>query len=314
MIKYVRILLVFSILLTAIPCAVFVKNGEKQTASSTPESRFSIPVTVLIMNKSDSSLSEIPLDEYLAGCVLAQMPCSFETEALKCQAILARTYVLYHLYHQKPLYENPQSYFSPAEAEEFYGENYQKALSRATTAVKETDGLVLTYKNAPIVTAFHPISPGFTESAKDIWGLDLSYLSSVESPHDADSPQGVQTVKISKTELFSRLCAFTQTDEEGEFSIEIKEKSPHGTVLSLKFFANATKKEITGADFAEIFGLNSCNFTINFQDDFATITCLGGGHLVGLSQYGAHRMALSGDVYEEILNHYFPGVSLSDGQ
>ena len=308
--KYIRILLVFSLLLTAIPCAVFVKNDKKQTSSYIKKTGFSLPEKVQIMNETDSSLSEIPLDDYLAGCVLAQMPCDFEEEALKCQAIIARTYVLYHRHHNKKLSENPQSYFTSEEAKGFYGKDYEKALKRATNAVKETEGLVLTHKNSPIVTAYHPISSGYTESAKDIWGADLPYLLSVESPHDYDSPQGIQTIEMTEAELFSRLFAFVEMDYDTKATLRIKNKTSHGTVLALEISSEDIKKEIAGKDFAEIYSLNSCNFIISFDNGMCEITCHGGGHLVGLSQWGANQMALSGKNCEEILSHYFCGVSL----
>lgn len=308
--KYIRILLVFSILLTTIPCAVFLKNDKKEPAGSIEKTNFSLPSEIEIMNKTDSSLSEIPLDDYLIGCVLAQIPCNFEPEALKCQAIIARTYVYYHLYHKKSLSENPQSYFTYEEAREFYGENYQSALDKATLAVFETDGLVLTYENAPIVTAFHPVSYGFTESSEDIWGEEFPYLVSVKSPYDENSSQGIQEIKITKTEFFSRLCAYLDLKEDENMSFEINKKTNHNTVLSLEISNDSTKKEIAGTEFAEIFNTNSCNFTISITDNSATITCYGGGHLVGLSQCGANLMAVSQNTYEEILTHYFQGVSL----
>ncbi len=311
MAKYVRILLIFSILLTTIPCAVFLKNDKKEPAVSTEKNTFSLPAEIEIMNKNSSSLSQIPLNDYLIGCVMAQIPCNFETETLKCQAIIARTYVYYHLYHQKSLTENPQSYFTYEEAKDFYGENYQSALDRATLAVFETDGLVLTYENAPIVTAFHPFAYGYTESAGDIWGEEFPYLVSVESPYDENSTQGIEEIKITKTEFFSRLCAFLDIKETENMSFEVSRKTAHNTVLSLEISNGSTKKEIAGTKFAEIFNLNSCNFKISINTDLCIITCYGGGHLVGLSQLGSNLMAVSQSTYEEILTHYFQGVSLS---
>lgn len=315
MYRYLRIFIVFSLLFTVIPMGVFLNFKKKTPLPTEKTSAVSSPDTVRILNNQGGSLSEIPLDEYLAGCVMAQIPCTFEPEALKAQAVIARTYILYQKAHSNTGNDgNSQKYFTPDQAESFYGESYNEAYEKALTAVKETDGIYLSYENAPIVTAFHPISCGFTESAEDIWGVEIPYLVSVESTADKDADGFEQTLEISQQEIFSRLCAFFEADPVGEFSLKIKEKTKNGTVISLEFSQNDAKKEVTATDLANLLGLNSCNFTISENDDYFLITCHGGGHLVGLSQWGANSMALEGKTFEEILTHYFQGVSLSHAQ
>ena len=315
MYRYLRIFIVFSLLLTVIPMGVFLNTKEKTLISEEKKIEISLPEAVIILNKTDASPSEIPLDEYLAGCVMAQIPCTFEEEALKAQAVIARTYLLCQENHPESINtDDSQKYFTPDEAMEFYGESYEAAYEKAMNAVKETEGIYLSYENTPIVTAFHPVSSGFTESAADIFGVEIPYLVSVASPYDKEIDGFEQTVNISQQEVFSRLCAYYEADAVGEFSLEINKKTKNGTVISVEFAQNDIKKEVTATDFATLLGLNSCNFTISENIESFLITCHGCGHLVGLSQWGANSMALEGNSFEEILTHYFYGVSLSHAQ
>lgn len=310
MTKYIKILLIFSLLLTTIPLAVFIKNDNPKNITTTDKALYELDDYVKIMNNDGSVLSEIPVNDYLIGCVLAQIPCDFDLEALKCQAIIARTYIFYHQYHNKNPYTLKNSYFTEQEAKEFYKENYENALDKATLAVYETDGLILTYNNAPIVTAFHPVSAGYTESSEDIWGEPFDYLKSVRSQYDDDYRQNPQVIQMTAYEFYARLFSHYQYEAGENPQIEIKEMTKNKTVKSVVFFDEGIKKEITGGEFAEIFNLNSCNFHISIKDNLCVITCYGAGHLVGLSQWGSNNMALSGKSYEEILTFYFQGVSL----
>ena len=316
-----RIFVVMSVLIIVIPCGILIKNGDKASAVRSVTAPINSADKVVILSCDSGKLSEVSLDEYLAGCVMAQMPCDFESEALKAQAVICRTYIFARkLSFDKSLNGADvsdsgeyQDYFTSDEAKIFYGKAYEQAYSKALSAVKETDGIYISYNGRPAVTAFHPLSAGKTESAEEIWGISLPYLVSAKSESDREIEGFSQNVKISATELFSRLCAFLEIDADTEAisgcRLEISEKTENGTVLSLGFTINGEKKEVAARDFASILGLNSCNFDFVFVNDTCTITCRGCGHLVGLSQWGANSMAMSGSDFREILSHYFYGIS-----
>lgn len=305
---YLKIFAVFSAFALIIPCLVFIYPASFDENISGKESAISS------INYVNIGEEKIPVDEYITGCVLAQMPYTFHQQALMVQAVICRTLVYYNVLKngEKSDFSSLQSYYSPQKAEEVFGNSYDKAYERVYGCVEATKGVILTYEDLPIVTAFHPVSSGVTESSMDIFGEDIPYLASVESEADKNAENYKQEVSISKAEVFARLCAYFKVSEKGEFSLDIKSKAKNGTVTSFEFDSNGTKKEIAGKDFCRIFGLNSCNLTINEKDDYFEITCFGAGSLVGLSQYGANAMAQNGDNFEKILTHYFSGVCLTE--
>lgn len=312
---FFKILAAFSLILTAIPCAVFAlpesKASKSNTVSAQSKENFDVSEISKISSVSTKD-GEISTEEYLTGCVLAQMPADFHTEALKCQAVIARTSLYYNeIYGSEAI--GQQSFFTVQEAKTHYGEEYEKAYSSALDAVRQTEGEFLAFEGCPIVTAFHPISAGFTESSEDIFSKKLPYLTSVESPYDSLCGGFEQKITFSSEEFYSRLCAYFQLEKPqsiSECNFEITDKTKNGSVISFAFLYKNEKKEATGIDFARIFGLNSCCFDITFDNNLVTAVCKGGGHLVGLSQWGADYLAKKGDTYKEILYRYFSGASV----
>lgn len=311
---YLKMFLIFSVLMLAIPSIVMIKpKNSKVPTDQSQTPTFDKITTVQISDSTTAEVTEIGFNDYLTGCVLAQISCDFELETIKTQATICRTCVYNKLCEEEKTtdFSSFQDYFSIEKAKEYYGENFDTAYALATQAVKDTDGIIITYQGLPIVTAFHPISCGFTESAEDIFSEKIPYLLSVKSPQDTEIKGFEQVVEVSHEEVFSRLCAYFEIEKGKNFTLDIKKQTSHQTVLVLEFSCDDTKKEITGVEFAQIFGLNSCNLDINISEDLYTITCRGAGHLVGLSQYGANVLAQQGKTFEEIIKYYFSDVSLT---
>ena len=260
--------------------------------------------------------SDAPLEEYLVGVVAAEMPALFEEEALKAQAVAARTYAVYQMESQgitvDDLMENGgQSYQSLAERQENWGESFSTYESRIRTAVEETAGEILVYEEEPILAVFHAISSGETESAENLWGgQDLPYLQSVASPQDETSLEYTYQHTFSLEEAAALL---QQADPQlvlasGSLKeqMQVLSRSDAGYIQSIQI-GNRT---YTGQQIRTALGLRSTDFTVEENGNEITFTTYGYGHGAGMSQYGANALALEGYSYDDILHYYYTDVSL----
>ncbi|MCD7741695.1 MAG: stage II sporulation protein D [Ruminococcus sp.] len=315
---YLQLLAATAIILLLIPCIGFAKR-QTDSAATSAESDSS---AVKLLSTETGEITELSMHDYIVGSVFAQMPADFEDEALKAQAVLAKTYA-----ERRRLSEasNPtealngallsddttlyQAFFTESQARELYGDNYDTAYKKISAAADYAEGLTLTYDGDPILVAFHGISFGYTESALTMWGEDIPYLSSVESLADPTLDICTTTVTLTDSELREALMteySLTSLDADLNDLITIAQKSEQGTVLKVTI-----SDSLYDADtLCDALSLPSQHFTITCDDDEITFTCLGCGHLVGMSQYGANEMAKSGSLCEEILLHYFPNTVL----
>ena len=265
-------------------------------------------VTLTVKNKG-GNLQQMALDEYLTGVVLGEMPADFEPEALKAQAVVARTYTRKRMeggkHGEAAVCMDPaccQSWRSP---EDYLAEGgRQSAVDKVRRAVAETDGLVLRYEGKLIDATYFSCSGGSTEDAVAVWGQDVPYLQAVESPGEEDAPRFTDTVKFSSGEFAEKLGmtvsgdpvdwfgAVTYTDGGGVDTMTIRGQTFTGTQLRSKL------------------GLRSTAFEISVSGNTVTITTRGFGHRVGMSQYGAQAMAREGSTCAEILAHYYTGTEL----
>ncbi|MBD5146835.1 MAG: stage II sporulation protein D [Ruminococcus sp.] len=356
----------FALLLAAIPMLTFIKprdgvsppltaeaaglsNGARSAAakkttapdaeSDTPEAvptvntdepskpaDTDISDTLKVLDFTSGQVMELSLRDYVIGAVLAEMPASYHEEALKAQAVAARTYAVRQREKQR-LSPDPelmgadisndstkyQAYFTPEQAKAFYGSGYEVYLEKASAAVDATGSDVLVYEGEPIVAAFHSTSGGKTESAEVVWGSPVDYLVPVDSSEDEKSPSYLEENTFTEAELKARLeTALEETDFGGspENWLDIKERSVSGTVTKM----TAGGAELSGADFRRIFSLRSANFTVEYSEKSGTfsVTTKGSGHGVGMSQYGANAMANNGSDYKDILLHYYGGAEIAD--
>lgn len=262
---------------------------------------------------------EMDLGQYLVGVVRAEMPASFETEALKAQAVAARTYTLYKLQSGGNHGETAdictdhtccQAYISEERARANWGEEADVNEAKVEAAVKETDGQTVLYGGVPILAVFHSSSAGLTRAAGEVWLNDLPYLQAVSSPEAGDRiPNYYSRMEFTAEELRGKLqAAFPEADLSGDMAgwLSGAVTDSAGSVATVSV-GGVTGK---GTQVRTALGLRSACFTWETQGDKMIFFVTGYGHGVGLSQYGANAMAAEGADYREILTHYYTGVTV----
>lgn len=250
--------------------------------------------------------TELALDAYLQRVLLGEMPISFEKEALKAQAVAARTYTAKAMAggkHGGKLCTDStccQAFCDAAAFASFTPEEREKAVD----AVRETDALVLTYDGALIEATFFSCSGGRTEDAVAVWGTDYPYLRSVESPGEEAAKYDTDSRLVSKRELETAL-EITLSDNAASWAGAVQLTSGGG-VETIELGG----KRFLGVYLRKALGLRSTAFTVTPEGDALRFDTRGYGHRVGLSQYGANAMAADGADFREILRHYYPGTAL----
>ena len=264
-------------------------------------------------------VEEMDLGTYLVGVVRAEMPASFEPEALKAQAVAARTYTLYKIQTGGNHGDTAdictdstccQAYISEERARSNWGDSADDYEAKIEAAVRETDGQAILYGGSPILAVFHSSSAGLTRAAGEVWLNDLPYLQAVESPEAADSiPNYYSRAEFTAEEFRTKfLAAHPEADFSGGMETWLKDAvtDSAGSVATLSVGGVTVK----GSELRSILGLRSACFEWEVQGGKLVFFVTGYGHGVGLSQYGANRMAAEGAGYQEILTHYYTGVTI----
>lgn len=273
--------------------------------------------TVITVLRYDE-VTETTMAEYLPFVLAAEMPADFGEEALKAQAVAARTYILYCKEHGKAAHPDADvccdsscclAYKDEMELRAAWGADYDSNMAVIEQAVEATDGQILEYDGEPILAAFHSSSAGKTEDGTELWG-DIPYLTSVASPESADDvPNFVTTVEVSADEFRETLLAafpdLTFSDDASGWASDA-ELDESGRVRSL----TVCSQQISGSDMRSLFSLRSTAFGLSYDNGVFVFTVTGYGHGLGMSQYGANVMALKGFTYKEILKHYYSGAEL----
>ena len=266
-----------------------------------------------IYDLSAKEIYEVPAADYVRGAIAAEMGADFEYAALVAQGRAAFSCALYQKNaHSAADYDftaDPQNRFmfvTEEQVREIYGDAFDEKQARITAAAEEAMTAVITYDNAPAMTVYHAISAGKTQSAADIWGGDLPYLTEVESPWDADSEDFLSEATRPKDEVLETLNAYGANLSGGapEEWFAGGEYTSGGYLRRIQIGA-AT---FSGTKLRTLFGLRSAAFTVSYADGEFTFSVRGYGHGVGLSQVGANAMAKEGATAEEILAHYYPGT------
>ena len=279
-------------------------------------------ITVYFHNTDETRV--IPLDAYLVGVLAAEMPADFELEALKAQAVAARTYALRRLTLNSKSENHPeavvctnsnhcQAYLTSQDMKERWGMiNYFIHKSKMEEAVYSTKNIIVTYEGRLIEPVYHSTSTGRTENSEDVWLNKIPYLRSVESPGDKEAPRFQESKTISLGQIDSALGTNLQAVPASTMQgtnqniIRTLEKTATNRVKKLLIDG----KTLMGTDVRSALGLNSTQFTWQLQGDRILFTTTGYGHGVGMSQYGANAMAKAGANYEQIIKHYYSGVEL----
>ncbi|MBR5468006.1 MAG: stage II sporulation protein D [Firmicutes bacterium] len=260
---------------------------------------------------NEQTYSEDDLEEYIVGVVAAEMPASFEKEALKAQSVAARTYAVNSRMSVDELIKSEgQAYNTIDEMKGKWGDNFAEYYQKIKTAVYETEGEIIVYNDEPILAVFHAISGGKTETAENIWQRELPYLKSVESSKDTMAKE----YSAEKFFLDSEAAALLQSQfnglklTEGHIAdqMQIFERTDAGYVSKIQI----GNMVFSGRQVREALGLRSSNFSFSQKDDGVVFETKGYGHGAGMSQYGANYMAAEGRTYGEIIKHYYSGVEI----
>lgn len=300
---------------------LFAGGGQAEPApSAEPESAAGgldseLSFTVLTAN----GVETVTMSDWLPGVVAGEMPALFEEEALKAQAVAARTYIMYSMGRENPAHPEADVCDDPAcckahstdEAlREKWGESYEENMARVLEAVRSTDGEYMSYGGEVIQAVFHSSSAGRTEDSAAIWQAE-PYLVSVESPETAeDVPNYVTSVTVSPEDFRAAVLAVHPEAEFGEdpaFWLGAAVRDASGRVESVDIGGT----QVPGTELRTLFQLRSTAFTLDYTAEGFLFTVTGYGHGVGMSQYGANVMAEDGADYEEILTHYYPGAELT---
>jgi stage II sporulation protein D len=303
-----------------------ISTNEKQGVNQREWEDEGNNIKICVYIEPEGNIKEIVLEEYVIGVVAAEMPAEFAFEALKAQAVAARTYAygrLKGIYKDKDdLHANAdictdfshcQAWISKEEAiERWDSSSADEYWDKIKKAVEETEGIVILYKGVIANPVFHSNSGGKTENAEEVWDVDpVDYLKSVISKGEEASPSFKTISKISVTEFYNTLKEYYPDIKVNKNSIfedmKIVERTQGDRVKTIK----VGNIEIKGTDFRKIFSLSSANFQLDKnKDGMIEIITFGNGHGVGMSQWGANNLAKSGEMWEEIIKYYYLGVEL----
>lgn len=258
-------------------------------------------ITIYRVGKEAITLS---IKDYLQGVLAAEMPASFDEEALKTQSVLARTYTYKLLLNNKTITDDisVQAYKSDDELKNIWNDKYDYYSSKISKAINDTTDEEVTYNGYLIEALHHSTSNGLTEDPVNVWGNSYPYLKSVASHGDLVSPSYLRSVDISFEDINKAL----DIDFNKESKIDVIYKDESERITKIKF----DNKEMTGINVRHMLGLRSCDFDYIINDNSVTFITIGYGHGVGMSQYGANGMAKESYKYKEILDHYYTNCKL----
>lgn len=277
-----------------------------------------------VFNHKTNELMKMDLEDYLVGVVAAEMPASFHLEALKAQAVAARTYTVRKMISMGGRgcvshtdadvctdHNHCQAWMSNEGMRERWGYiNYLRYKEKIEEAVTSTRDQIITYNNLPIDAIYHSTSGGKTENSEDVWANSYPYLRSVISPHEVHSPRFVETVEIPIIDFLASLKAlnkdFKVTTDPLDTQMAIVDNTVGGKVKRIRI----GNQIFTGVEVRKALQLNSAGFTYKVSPQHIRITTTGYGHGVGMSQYGADGYAKEGWNYREILLHYYTGTQI----
>ena len=301
--------------LPPVPTAAEDQRTQTETVEDTGTGELDAARTVRVLGE-DGTVTQLDLGEYLWGVVAAEMPASFELEALKAQTVAARSYTLWKTEHSTGTHPDAdlctdyaccQAWISREEAAANWGENAGTYADKITRAVTLTDGMVLCWEGQPIQAVFHSSSAGRTEDAVAVWGSTVPYLVGVETPEGEEVPNYHTTVTLTARQVSAALSglgcdltgdasgwfqSFTYTDSGGVASAQVGGTAVSGTTLRTAL------------------GLRSTTFEVSYADGVFTFSVTGYGHGVGMSQYGANALARQGKTWRDIVAWYYTGVTV----
>ena len=258
---------------------------------------------LITVYRTNGDVINIGLTEYLVGVVSGEMPASFPMEALKAQAVVARTYTMKSLQIGRKLTDSTstQVYKDNNQLRNLWGNDYDRYYQRIYDVVTSTDNICVYYNGDYIDAVYHSTSNGYTEDAVNVWGNSIPYLQTVASTWDQNVSSYLKIITKEESDIIS-ILGLDNLDE-----IQILERNNSGRVEKVQI----GNKIFSGVELRNMLGLRSTDFEIIKDNNILTITTKGYGHGVGMSQYGANGMANAGYSYKDILSHYYPGTTLT---
>lgn len=298
-------IIILTIILLLVPFLIvlLIQTQEKTTV------HFESNQIVRVKREKLNTIEKVPLEKYVIGVLSGEMPTTFPMEALKAQAVAARTYVLRKIeYAKEQEYDvvdtvANQVYYNNDELKERWKDDYEEKMNRIQKAVLDTQGEYLTYQGEIAQAFFFSTSTGYTENCEEVFQESLPYLRSVKSDWEEDiSPVFEDSKTFTLEEFYQKL----NLDANSNFSIQITDRTSTGRVRTL----NINGKDFKASDVTTALGLRSSFFEIQKNEEQIVIHTKGFGHGVGMSQYGAYGMAENGSNYQEILKYYYQGIEI----
>lgn len=274
---------------------------------------------VKVLHKDTGVIEEKKIDEYVVNVVAAEMPVDFELEALKAQAIVARTYTIYKVTKDKKHNEADictdsnccQAWISKEDRFEKWEESKVEKWNKLISAVNETKGKYITYNGEIINAFFHSNSSGKTEKPEDVWGGSLPYLDVVETSGEENYTSYKSEVIVSKKDFVNVL-----KDKFDSFEIDFKSND---CIKIIDYTDSGRIKKIrignivfSGTDIRKYFSLKSTNFSVEISGNDIIFNVLGYGHGVGLSQTGSDALAKNGFTADEIIKHFYKNIEIHE--
>lgn len=297
-------ILLFSFLIIIIPFFVILFFEKKNNYN---EFCFTHNTSVRVLRSKKNEIDIVPLEKYVMGVVAGEMPISFNEEALKAQAVAARSYIMYKIENnKKEKYDVVdtvlnQVYLDDKELKKNWGDKYNDYKKKIEKVVEETAYQYITYNGKIADALFFSTSSGYTENSQEVFSSKVHYLQSVKSEWDKISPVFNEQYEFK----YSDFCKKLHLDTTSKINVKIIDKTSAGKIKKIVI----NNKLFTGEDIVKLFGLRTSNFTITLSDK-VLITTKGYGHGVGMSQYGAEGMARAGYKYDEILKYYYTDVKI----
>lgn len=320
--KKIVFYLIFIIILTFTMPLIFTNpfKTEETVANEIEKFDYGKYSSINLLHRDTGEVEQIDLDTYLYGVVASEMPATFELEALKAQAVVARTYTIYQIKNGSK-HENAdvcdssyccQAWISKenrmARWEEDKAEEYW---NKILEAVNTTKGKIIFYEGEPINALFHSNSGGSTEISLNVWGGNFPYFQTVETSGEESYSSYSSEVEISKDDLIKKMLE-RYSDFKIDFSdnncINIEEYTSSGRISKISI----GNKQISGVEARSIFGLKSAKFNFEILENSIKFSVLGYGHGVGLSQCGSDVLAKNGKNYEEIIRYYYKDVEIHE--
>lgn len=324
--------LILVALVLVLPAAIALLSGkqpaEKQQPQTDPNQGIVVETasdepTIQVYNAGVGEIVPMKLEDYVVGAVAAEMPASYDIEALKAQAVAARTLAVYKWRGRGGAgcgnhpgadicteYTHCQAWVDDSGMHDKWGNSYDTWKSKVVEAVKATRGMIMTYHDQPIEVFYYATSNGKTEDSAAVFSQALPYYGVVDSPGEEDAPKYDETVTFSKAEVVNTLLDTYPdshvTKKNLEKQLEIQSYTDSGRVKEIRI-GDIT---ISGSAFRQAFNLNSTDFDLSYSGNDVHMHTLGYGHGVGMSQVGAHVMAEGGADVSEILSHYYLGTTL----